>query len=91
MAGLASQLQSRVREGFHAQPCRLEGIDLRALGDGTWDLRCRGRRIARRGDGIPRKHTAVALPKVGRAQPFFTKRNGLSVRVGDSQPEPALS
>ncbi len=73
---------------------RVEGghgrIDLRALGDGTWDLRSRGIRLARRGDGIPRKHTAVALPKVGRAQPFFTKRNGLSVHVGDDKPEPAL-
>ncbi len=65
-------------------------IDLRALGDGTWDLRSRGRRIARRGDGIVRKHTAVALPRVGRAQPFFTKRNGLSIQVGDATPEPAL-
>lgn len=63
-------------------------IDLRALGDGTWDLRSRGRRIARRGDGIRRKHTAVTLPKVGRAQPFFTRRNGLSVRVGEEPASP---
>lgn len=61
-------------------------LDLRLLSDGTWDLRSRGRRVARRNDGIRRKHTAVSLPHIGRAQPFFTKRNGLSVRVGDHQP-----
>ncbi len=63
-------------------------LDLRALDDGTWDLRSRGRRIARRGDGVRRKHKAVALPHIGRAQPFFTRRNALSVLVGEPAPPP---
>ncbi len=63
-------------------------IDLRTLGDGTWDLRAGGRRIARHGDGIYRKVRAVTLPAVGRAHPFFTKRNGLSIRVGNAVPAP---
>lgn len=65
-------------------------LDLRALDDGTWDLRSRGRRIARRGDGIRRKQGAVALPHIGRAQPFFTKRNALSIRVGEPGPPPKI-
>jgi glycosyltransferase involved in cell wall biosynthesis len=78
----------RVKAHRREDGARVDGshgrIDLRTLGDGTWDLRSRGRRIARRGDGIPRKHKAITLPTVGRASPFFTKRNGLSVRVGDA-------
>ncbi|MEA2249643.1 MAG: hypothetical protein QOH46_4172 [Solirubrobacteraceae bacterium] len=66
-------------------------IDLRSLGDGTWDLRSGGRRVARHGDGIYRKITAVTLPAVGRAHPFFTKRNGLSIRVGDAAPRMRMS
>jgi glycosyltransferase involved in cell wall biosynthesis len=64
-------------------------LDLRALGDGTWDLRSGGRRLARYGDGIYRKDRAVALPAVGRAHPFFTRRHGLSVRVGEITPAAA--
>jgi glycosyltransferase involved in cell wall biosynthesis len=71
---------TRVRGGYGR-------IDLRTLGDGTWDLRSGGRRIARHGDGVYRKITAVTLPTVGRAHPFFTKRNGLSIRVGETLSE----
>lgn len=67
---------------------RRGSIDLATLGDGTWDLRSRGARLARHADGIRRKHAVVSLPGVGPAQPFFTVRNGLSVRVGDRRDEP---
>lgn len=65
-------------------------LDLRTLSDGTWDLYRGEARIARRGDGIHRKRSAVVLPAVGRAQPFFAEEDGLSVRVADPpRAEPA--
>ena len=59
--------------------------------DGVWDLWLDGdRRVGRHGDGIPDKRRTVALPRRGRAQPFYTVDDDLSVRVGaPAQPKPA--
>ncbi|MGI8622886.1 MAG: glycosyltransferase family 4 protein [Solirubrobacteraceae bacterium] len=63
-------------------------LDLFALGDGLWSLRAGGRRVGRHLDGIPNKRECVVLPAHGRAQPYFTRENNLSVRVGPRPPEP---
>ncbi len=62
-------------------------LDLTGLADGVWDLRVGGRRAGRHLDGVPDKRTAVVLPAHGRAQPYFTRENNLSVRVGDPPDE----
>jgi len=52
-------------------------------GEGVWDLWLDGeRRVGRHEDGIPDKRRTVALPVRGKAHPFYTVENNLSVRVG---------
>jgi glycosyltransferase involved in cell wall biosynthesis len=51
--------------------------------EGIWDLWLDGeRRIAKHRDGIPNKQRTVALPRRGRAQPYYTVDDDLSVRIG---------
>ncbi len=48
-----------------------------------WDLWLDGeRRVGRHEDGIPDKQRTVVLPARGRAQPYYTVDDNLSVRVG---------
>jgi glycosyltransferase involved in cell wall biosynthesis len=51
--------------------------------DGVWDLWLDGEhRVGRHQDGIPDKQRTVVLPRRGRAQPYYTVEDNLSIRVG---------
>jgi glycosyltransferase involved in cell wall biosynthesis len=55
--------------------------------DGVWDLWLDGEhRVGRHADGIPDKQRTVVLPRRGRAQPYYTVEDNLSVRVGPATP-----
>jgi glycosyltransferase involved in cell wall biosynthesis len=58
---------------------------VRLARDGVWDLWLDGeRRVGRHEDGIPDKQRTVVLPARGRAQPYYTVEDNLSVRVGSA-------
>ena len=59
---------------------------------GVWDLWVDGDvRVGRHDDGVPNKRQTVALPRRGRAQPYYTVEDNLSVRIGEPQPAPAAA
>jgi glycosyltransferase involved in cell wall biosynthesis len=59
---------------------------------GVWDLWVDDEiRVGRHDDGIPDKRQTVALPRRGRAQPYYTVEDNLSVRIGEPKPAPAAS
>jgi glycosyltransferase involved in cell wall biosynthesis len=83
-----SELVARRREG--GEEARFALRDGRALvgfadlaSAGVWDLWLDGeRRVGRHEDGIPNKRQTVVLPARGRAQPYYTVEDNLSIRVG---------
>jgi glycosyltransferase involved in cell wall biosynthesis len=78
-----------VRVPVSAGHAQLPFVQLDA--DGVWDLWLDGeRRVGRHDDGIADKRRTVVLPRRGRAQPFYTPDDDLSVRVGaPAQAQPA--
>jgi glycosyltransferase involved in cell wall biosynthesis len=54
----------------------------RLAAPGVWDLWAGDARVGRHADGIPDKQRTVALPRRGDAQPYYTSKDNLSVRVG---------
>jgi glycosyltransferase involved in cell wall biosynthesis len=54
----------------------------RLIASGVWDLWVGDARVGRHNDGIPDKQRTVVLPRRGNAQPYYTSKDNLSVRVG---------
>jgi glycosyltransferase involved in cell wall biosynthesis len=57
----------------------------RLAAPGVWDLWAGDARIGRHGDGIPDKQQTVVLPRRAGAQPYYTSKDNLSVRVGPAK------
>ena len=54
----------------------------RLTATGVWDLWVGDARVGRHNDGIPDKQQTVVLPRRGDAQPYYTSKDNLSIRVG---------
>jgi glycosyltransferase involved in cell wall biosynthesis len=57
----------------------------RLTASGVWDLWVGDARVGRHNDGIPDKQQTVVLPRRGNAQPYYTSKDNLSVRVGPAK------
>jgi glycosyltransferase involved in cell wall biosynthesis len=80
-----------------AVPATLDGlrfaarIELAALdgGEGVWDLALAGGEarleLATALDGIPARRHVALFPAAGGVRPFFTRENGLAIRVGAAE------
>jgi glycosyltransferase involved in cell wall biosynthesis len=82
--------EDEVRVPFEDGRARLPLARLTA--SGVWDLWAGDARLGRHEDGIPHKRQTVVLPRRGTAQPYYTSKDNLSIRVGSpprGEPRPA--
>jgi glycosyltransferase involved in cell wall biosynthesis len=77
----------RARRRSDGAEVRADGSRLlvAALGDGTWDLFAGDLRVGAHRDGLPGKRDVVVFPARGRARPYYTVEDNLSIRVGDGE------
>ena len=86
-AGGGAPAPLRARRRSDGAEVRADGsrLPFAALGDGTWDLFAGELRVGAHGDGLPGKRDVVVFPARGRARPYYTVEDNLSIRVGDGE------